>query len=94
MITKVFFFALLLSLCVILFVRFSYVIKMIIDVGSMLNDFDRGRKMLFYEKDRKPKRFKGAISKEKVFLLDGRKHLTIERVDKASDGNFNEVFAK
>lgn len=50
--------------------------------------------MLFYEKDRKPKRFKGAISKEKVFLLDGRKHLTIERVDKASDGNVNKVFAK
>lgn len=59
------------------FVRFSYVIKMILDVGSMLNDFDRGWKMLFYKKDREPKRFKGAISKEKVFLLGGRKHLTI-----------------
>ena len=77
MISKVFFFTLLLSLCVIFFVRFSYVIKMILDVGSMLNDFDRGWKMLFYEKDRETKRFKGAISKEKVFLLGGRKHLTI-----------------
>ena len=75
MISKVFFFTLLLSLCVIFFV--IYVIKMILDVGSMLNDFDRGWKMLFYEKDRETKRFKGAISKEKVFLLGGRKHLTI-----------------
>ena len=98
MITEVLLLALALPLYVILFIKwlqFQHVIKMMPDVENIVN-FDEffadavDRLKEGVEQHRKRECLKNAISKNKAYLLFGKKQRTHERVDKA----INETIKK